>query len=123
MKPNAQTTFWERAGRTSGRLWQDYARLDRRATNWLIAQGWARGVAKAVLWVAKLTVVGVLLYLLFWLTLLLLFAVAAAWVVRNDDGSYDEEHQPEWRNGPAGYGLYSYDGFRLDSHDPEDEQD
>lgn len=123
MKPTAQATFWERAGRTLGRLWHGYARLDRRATNGLIATGWARGTAKVVLLAAKLAVVGVLLYVAFWLALLLLFAIAAAWMVRNDDGSYDDEHRPEWRNGPAGYGLYSYDGFRLDPHDPDDEQD
>ncbi|MGR0116392.1 DUF3742 family protein [Ralstonia pseudosolanacearum] len=118
MKPTAQTTFWERAGRTLGRLGHGYARLDRRAVNWLVAQGWARGVAKAVLLVAKLTVVGVLLYVAFWLTLLLLFAVAAAWAARSVDQS-DDESQPEWREGHSGFGLYDKNEWRHDIGDSD----
>jgi hypothetical protein len=122
MKTAAQTTFAERLGRTLGRAWRGCARLDRRAQGWLLAQGWAPGIAKAALLAVKLAAIGVLLYTAFWLALLLAFAVVGAWVVRNDDGSYDEEHKPEWRYGPAGYGLYTHDDYRIDPHDPEDEQ-
>ncbi len=122
MKTAAQTTFAERLGRTLGRPWRGCARLDRRAQGWLLAQGWAPGIAKAALLAVKLAAIGVLLYTAFWLALLLAFALVGAWVVRNDDGSYDEEHKPEWRYGPAGYGLYTHDDYRIDPHDPEDEQ-
>ena len=122
MKTAAQTTFAERLGRTLGRAWRGCARLDRRARGWLLAQGWAPGIAKAALLAVKLAAIGVLLYTAFWLALLLAFALVGAWVVRNDDGSYDEEHKPEWRYGPAGYGLYTHDDYRIDPHDPEDEQ-
>ena len=122
MKTAAQTTFAERLGRTLGRAWRSCARLDRRAQGWLLARGWAPGIAKAVLLAVKLAAIGVLLYTAFWLALLLAFALVGAWVVRNDDGSYDEEHKPEWRYGPAGYGLYTHDDYRIDPHDPEDEQ-
>ena len=122
MKTAAQTTFAERLGRTLGRAWRSCARLDRRAQGWLLARGWAPGIAKAALLAAKLAAIGVLLYTAFWLALLLAFALVGAWVVRNDDGSYDEEHKPEWRYGPAGYGLYTHDDYRIDPHDPEDEQ-
>lgn len=122
MKTAAQTTFAERLGRTLGRAWRGCARLDRRAQDWLLAQGWAPGIAKAALLAVKLAAIGVLLYTAFWLALLLAFALVGAWVVRNDDGSYDEEHKPEWRYGPAGYGLYTHDDYRIDPHDPEDEQ-
>ncbi|HEJ5841573.1 TPA: DUF3742 family protein [Pseudomonas aeruginosa] len=122
MKTAAQTTFAERLGRTLGRAWRGCARLDRRAQGWLFAQGWAPGIAKAALLAVKLAAIGVLLYTAFWLALLLAFALVGAWVVRNDDGSYDEEHKPEWRYGPAGYGLYTHDDYRIDPHDPEDEQ-
>ena len=118
----AQTTFAERLGRTLGRAWRGCARLDRRAQGWLLARGWAPGIAKAALLAVKLAAIGVLLYTAFWLALLLAFALVGAWVVRNDDGSYDEEHKPEWRYGPAGYGLYTHDDYRIDPHDPEDEQ-
>ena len=122
MKTAAQTTFAERLGRTLGRAWRGCARLDRRAQGWLLAQGWAPGIAKTALLAVKLAAIGVLLYTAFWLALLLAFALVGAWVVRNDDGSYDEEHKPEWRYGPAGYGLYTHDDYRIDPHDPEDEQ-
>ncbi|HCF1831439.1 TPA: DUF3742 family protein [Burkholderia stabilis] len=122
MKTAAQTTFAECLGRTLGRAWRGCARLDRRAQGWLLAQGWAPGIAKAALLAVKLAAIGVLLYTAFWLALLLAFALVGAWVVRNDDGSYDEEHKPEWRYGPAGYGLYTHDDYRIDPHDPEDEQ-
>ncbi len=122
MKTAAQTTFAERLGRTLGRAWRGCARLDRRAQGWLLAQGWAPGIAKAALLAVKLAAIGVLLYTAFWLALLLAFALVGAWVVRNDEGSYDEEHKPEWRYGPAGYGLYTHDDYRIDPHDPEDEQ-
>ena len=122
MKTAAQTTFAERLGRTLGRAWRGCARLDRRAQGWLLARGWAPGIAKAALLAVKLAAIGVLLYTAFWLALLLAFALVGAWVVHNDDGSYDEEHKPEWRYGPAGYGLYTHDDYRIDPHDPEDEQ-
>ena len=122
MKTAAQTTFAERLGRTLGRAWRGCAHLDRRAQGWLLARGWAPGIAKAALLAVKLAAIGVLLYTAFWLALLLAFALVGAWVVRNDDGSYDEEHKPEWRYGPAGYGLYTHDDYRIDPHDPEDEQ-
>ncbi|MCW5591642.1 MAG: DUF3742 family protein [Burkholderiales bacterium] len=122
MKTAAQTTFAERLGRTLGRAWRSCARLDRGAQGWLLVRGWAPGIAKAALLAVKLAAIGVLLYTAFWLALLLAFALVGAWVVRNDDGSYDEEHKPEWRYGPAGYGLYTHDDYRIDPHDPEDEQ-
>lgn len=122
MKTATQTTFAERAGRTLGRAWRGCVCLDRRAQDWLVAQGWAPGVARTVLLVVKLAVLGVLLYAAFWLALLLVFALAGAWLLRNDDGSYDEEQKTEWRYGPAGYGLYTSSEQRIDPHDPEDDQ-
>lgn len=122
MKPAVHTTCAEHAGRTLGRMWRGFVRLDRKALGWLVAKGWAPGMAGAALLVLKLSVLGVLAYAAFWLALLLAFALVGAWIVGNDDGSYDEEHKPEWRCGPAGYGLYSYDGSRIDRHDPGNEQ-
>ncbi|MBN0401372.1 DUF3742 family protein, partial [Pseudomonas aeruginosa] len=72
------------------------------------------------LWVVKLVALGVLLYTASWLALLLVAAVVAAWVARNA-GLDDDPTEPEWRNGPAGFGLYTYDGFRIDPHIEDDE--
>lgn len=91
MKPSAQTTFAERAGRTLGRMWRRLVRLDRKANGWLVAQGWAPGVARAALLVIKLVVLGVLVYFAFWLALLVVLAVAAAWAARNSEHDGSEE--------------------------------
>lgn len=122
MKTAAQTTFAERLGRALGRAWRGCARLDRQAQGWLRAQGLAPGAARAASLGVKLAVIGILLYTAFWLALLLAFALAGAWLLRNDDGSYDEEQQTEWRHGPAGFGLYTSNDQRIDPHDPDDDQ-
>lgn len=122
MKTAAQTTFAERLGRAFGRTWRGCARLDRRAQTWLLARGWAPRLAKTVLLFVKLAVFGVLLYTALWLALLLAFALAGAWLLRNDDGSFDEEQEIEWRYGPAGYGLYTPNDQRIDPHDPDEDQ-
>lgn len=122
MKAAAQTTFAERMGRTLGWLWRGCVRLDRRAAQALVAKGWEPGAASTVLWVVKAVAFSFLLYSAFWIALLFVFTMAGAWLLRNDDGSYDKEHNSEWRYGHAGYGLYSYDGHRIDPHDPEDEE-
>lgn len=116
MKTATQTTFAERLGRALGQAWQGCARLDRRA------QGLAPGAARVASFIVKLAVIGVLLYSAFWLALLLAFALAGAWLLRNDDDSYDEEQQTEWRYGPAGFGLYTSNDQRIDPHDPDDDQ-
>lgn len=104
----------ERFGRWLSGMWHCYVRSERLAGEWLRARGVPAGAAVALLWIVKLGVLAILLYVAFWLALLLVFAVAAAWAARNND--WDEQPEPEWRNGPAGYGLYTYDGYRIDPH-------
>lgn len=91
MKTAAQTTFVERAGRNLGRLWRGCARLERRAAQSLIANGFAPGVAKALLLLVKLAALGVLLYVAVWFALLLAFVVAAAWMARDVTSDESEE--------------------------------
>ncbi|HRJ79393.1 MAG TPA: DUF3742 family protein [Planctomycetota bacterium] len=115
MKPAAQITFAERAGRALGQMWRAGTRLERKAYAWLVA----RGLAKGALWAVKLAVLAILLYAAFWVALLLVFAVVAAWVARN--GGLDEDDQePEWRMGLSGYGLYRGD-TRIDPGGPDDD--
>jgi hypothetical protein len=118
MKTAAPTTFPERVGRTLGRLWRGSVRLEQRATQGLVAKGWKPHMARAVLLVVKLVALGVLLYIAFWLALLLLFAIAAAWAAHNTD--WDEEQETEWKTGAAGFGLYRGD-VRIDAGDPNED--
>lgn len=91
MKPAVHTTFAEHAGRTLGRMWRGFVRLDRKAHGWLVAKGWAPGMAGAALMVLKLSVLGVLAYAAFWLALLLALVGFAAWTARNSEGDDSDE--------------------------------
>lgn len=108
----------ERFGRWLGRGWRGYMHHEHRTSAWLGAHGLPPSGAKALMWVAKLLVLGILLYVAFWLTLLLLFIVAAAWAARNPNSDEDEQ-KTEWRMGLSGYGLYRGD-VRIDPGDPDD---
>ena len=55
----------------------------------------------------------------FWLALVMVCVMVVAWMARNTDLG-EELPEPEWRNGPAGFGLYTYDGFRIDPHVEDD---
>jgi hypothetical protein len=108
MKKTACTTTAERAGRWLGRARRGFVRQEARAVHWLAGNGLPAGVARLLLWIVKLAVFAVLLYVAFWLALLLAFAVIAAWLVRNTD--LDDEKQPEWRDGHSGIGASSIAG-------------
>ncbi|ALY92278.1 MULTISPECIES: DUF3742 family protein [Pseudomonadota] len=109
----------ERLGRSLGRGWRAYARGERRASNWLVSKGVPAVIATALVWVVKLVALGMLVYTTFWLALLLVCVMVVAWMARNADLG-EGLPEPEWRNGPAGFGLYTYDGFRIDPHVEDD---
>lgn len=119
MNTTTRTRTAERLGRAFGRGWRAYARGERRASNWFVSKGMPRAGASALVWVVKLAALGALLYTTFWLALLLVCVMVVAWMARNADFG-DELSEPEWRNGPAGFGLYTYDGFRIDPHVEDD---
>lgn len=92
MKPSAQTSSAERLGQASGRIWRGYRRQERKVSSWLVEHGVSAGGVAALLWMVKLVLLGVLLYVAFWLALLLVFAIIAAWALQR--GAPDEEF--EW---------------------------
>lgn len=110
MKTSTHTTFAERIGHMLGHAWIAYKREERRVVQWMVGKGLTTGAANTVLWGTKLLVLGVLLYVAFWLTLIAMFVFAAAWLVRHAD--HDSAHG-EWRNGQEGYGYYE-NGTRTD---------
>ena len=91
MKSSAQTSFAERLGQMLGRMWRGYVRQERKANGWLVERGIPAVGATVLLWIIKLVVLGVLLYVAFWLALLLVFAVAAAWAVQH--GALDSDRE------------------------------
>lgn len=119
--PSAYTkeTFSRRMGRWAGRAWRSWMRYENRVLARLAQSGMSRRVAVGLLWVAKLLVVGILVYTMFWVALLLLAVVSYLFYLVQGYGESDEADGTEWRYGPEGYGLYTSDDFRIDPHDPE----
>jgi hypothetical protein len=110
----------ERLGRWLGGMWRGGARLDRKANGWLRAQGLAPSVAKTLLLAVKLAVLGVLLYTVFWLTVLIALVALAAWGMSNSTArDTEDESTPEWRDGHGGFGLYDKNEWRHDMGDPD----
>lgn len=120
MKHTAHPTTAERAGRWLGRSWHGFVRKEARAVQWLASKGLPAGVVRLLFWVVKLAAVVVLLYSAFWLALLLLFGIAAAWIARNSDSDWERENKAEWREGHSGFGLYDKNEWRRDMGDPDD---
>ncbi|MDU6586983.1 MAG: DUF3742 family protein [Klebsiella michiganensis] len=125
MATHAHNKGWAyRLGSGMGRAWRGYARLEKKAAHWLVAQGVPRGVASALPWLARLAVLGVLLYVAFWLALLLLFAVAVAWSAGRGDAAEEKmwvfTSQEDLRETP-GYDPVPYND--TDHPDFPDEKD
>lgn len=117
MDTKARISNAERFGRRIGGMWRGFVRREHQVAHWLVACGLSAGAATALLWVVKLALLGVLLYTMFWLALLLVFALVAA-SIAGRKLSYKEE--PEWRMGLSGYGLYRGD-TRIDPGNPDDD--
>jgi hypothetical protein len=121
MNTTTRISTAERLGRSVGRGWRAYARGERRLSSWLASKGMPLAGATVLVWVVKLVALGLLFYAAFWLALVLLVGVAAAWTASNSTVDDDRWTQPdELRNGEAGFGLYSSSGQRIDQHDPND---
>jgi len=80
MNTTTRITTAERFGRWLGRGWRGYVRGERRVSAVLVAKGVPVAVAVALMWMVKLAVLGVLLYVAFWLVLLIFFMVGVGWV-------------------------------------------
>lgn len=118
MKATTRISTAERFGRAVSRGWRVYVGGERRMSNWLASKGMPVAGVTGLLWAVKLAVLGALLYFAFWLALLLIFLIAVA---QGDWNTELDLPEPEWKDGPAGFGLYTYDGYRIDQHDPNDE--
>lgn len=70
----------ERFGHWLGCRWRGYMRGEQRVAGRLVSHGVSKPVARALLWVAKLAVLAMLLYVAFWFAVLAIFAVGAAWM-------------------------------------------
>jgi hypothetical protein len=117
MNTKARISNAERFGRRIGGMWRGFVRREHQVAGWLAARGLSAGMATALLWGVKLVVLGVLLYVAFWLALLLLSALVAVSIAGR---KISDEEEPEWRMGLSGYGLYRGD-TRIDPGNPDDD--
>jgi len=91
MNPTTRLTTAERFGRWLGRGWRGYMREEQRLSAALVAKGVPVSVADALVWAVKLAVLAALIYVAFWIALLLMFAVAAAWTAEHSNSQEEEE--------------------------------
>src|ERR1700737_2859997 len=81
MKAHTQSSSTAgQAGAAIGRAWRRWLRQEHRLIDGLVSKGLPATIAKALLWIVKLLVLGIVVYASFRLVLLLVFALAAAWV-------------------------------------------
>lgn len=91
MKRQARRSISERLGRWAGRVWRGYKRLETGVLEWMQAKGVPVSLAKLLLWGVKLLLIGCLLYVLFWATLILIFGLLAARIALNTTWEEEEE--------------------------------
>jgi fatty acid desaturase len=84
MSTNTHISNAERFGNWLGRGWRGYVRQERQVAGWLVAQGAPAAAATAMVWIAKLAVLGVLLYVAFWLALLIVVAGVVVWMQQDN---------------------------------------
>lgn len=97
-------------------MWHSYAEREVLAAKWLRARGMPQGAAKAALLVARLAILGVLVFTVSWAVLLLVAVAVSVWMIANDKGDVDD--RPRFRDGHAGVGLYDKNNRRIDMGDP-----
>jgi len=91
MNTTTRITTAERFGRWLGRGWRSYVRGEQRVSAWLVAKGVPVSVATALVWVAKLALLGVLLYVAFWVALLIIFMMAAGWAAEHSESQEEDD--------------------------------
>lgn len=116
MSTISHTTITQRAGEWLGRACRRLRQQERRLVTWLSSKGWNVRAATFLLRATALVVLAGLLGAVAWLVLLVLLVLGATYLAREADWETNDEQQPKWQNGSAGYGLYTYDGYRIDPH-------
>lgn len=91
MTTTFQQSWAHNFGQHAGRAWRWLASVNRRAEARVVSQGVPAGWAKAVLWGAKIVLLGGVVYVAFWLTLFAVMAVVAIGLVRKRSSHEEEE--------------------------------
>lgn len=110
----------QRVGLFLGRAYRGLLRQEHRLRLWLVRLGIPAPGARGLSWCLRFSVIVLLLSF----SLVLGLIVCGLWLigrgVAQSDLSY-REPETEWRDGYAGFGLYTRDGFRIDPYVSEDD--
>ncbi len=109
MGQNRLTTAARFGGWLGGR-WKKILAFQVQLSNWLHSMGVPSVIARSLIWILNICVVGCLLYVAFWIAVLVLLAIGVARLATHSVMSVDEG---EWRSGSEGYGYYEH-GIRTD---------
>lgn len=113
----------ERAGRWLGRASRALVRQEARVTRWMIDNGMSPRAAAAVLWIVRIGILAILMYVVFWLALVIAFAWVAATLAQHAN---QDPEQPVWEpNDPTDHrNSLSYDPINFnDDPDPRFEEE
>lgn len=106
MTPASHSSGWsQRLGRACALILRGWMRFEHAARRGLMELGLPAAVAKAIAWIPKLLLLGVLLYAAFWTAVFLLLIAAGIVLVSNISLS-DLADRGEWRHGHEGWGYY-----------------
>lgn len=120
MGQERQNTRSRRLGAWLGRVFRGYLSYESRVVGRSQAADVPVWLTKALLWTIKLCLLGVFLYLAFWVAVIAILSVLGVWrISRSDLERY--ENRLEWRDGLLGYGLYDETGTRVDPYDPDEQ--
>lgn len=115
MKTATTMTLAERLGRSVGRMWRGIVRWEGQIISELVRRGLPSRAGWWLCFSGKLSLILILFLLAFWIAVVLLFFIGFVWCTNRVD--WNEEPEPEWRDGLSGFGLYRGD-IRIDIGDP-----
>jgi hypothetical protein len=111
MTTNLRSSNAQRVGEWLARACRRIARLDKQFARWLTGCGLPDSLAVTLIWIIRITVIGVALYNSIFLASILagvvLLMIVGPQADLSDDGA------PKWRDGIDGHGLYC-DEQRVD---------
>lgn len=124
MATQVQGAGWSyRLGRAARRALRGYSRSEKQMAGWLASNGLPEALAFGAVWAIRFSIAGVLLYAAFWVAVVVVVGLGAAWYAQQDTSSDDGDlgvHTAwdEIRNNP-GYDPLPYEDIEHPNYPHE----